>query len=279
MEERTKKALMALLLVIFVLSILRLFGYYLEYRAQEKLYEEVAETYTEMKITSAESERDEEKPSVSAETGEGGEIPPISTKEAEKNPQLCPISVDFDALLAVNEDIVGWLYCEGTNINYPIVQGYDNEYYLRHAYDKKESGAGAIFVDAGNRPDFTDSNTIIYGHNMKNGGMFAQLADWSDSVFFETHSEMWLLTPQQNYRVELFGGYLTKDASGSYTIFPAAGPEFAAYLKQAVAAADVRTETETPAEERYIMLSTCAYDFQDARYVLHGRLFQSEIRR
>ncbi len=255
MGERTKKALMALFFVIFVLSGLRLFWYYLEYRAQEKLYEEAAQTYTERKITPAEAERNEEKPPVSLDTGEGGEI-----------------SVDFDALLAENEDIVGWLYCEGTNINYPVVQGDDNDYYLTHAYDKKESRAGAIFVDAGNRPDFTDSNTIIYGHHMKNGGMFAQLADWSEPAFFEAHPVMWLFTPKQNYRVELFSGYLTKDATGSYTLFPAAGPEFAAYLKQAAAAADVQTAVETPSDGRYIMLSTCAYDFKDARYVLHGRL-------
>lgn len=252
-----KKLAGLLFLTILIYSVLRLSGYYLEYRRQEKSEEEAVENYIR------------ERPA--PENAARGRSSGLSEKESSEA-SLCPISVDFDALLATNGDVVGWLYCEGTNINYPVVQGDDNEYYLGHSYDGKASGAGALFVDAGNRPRFADGNTIIYGHHMQNGSMFARLSDFAEQEYFDAHPVMWLLTPEQTYRVELLGGYLTSADSDSYTIFTGECAEFDAYLSSVLAALDVKAGTETPGDGHYIMLSTCEYDFPDARYVLHGRL-------
>lgn len=241
------RMLRLLLLVIFVFSVSGLAGYYLEDRKQEISQKEAVENYIQEAAVS--------------------EISAGAQEDA-----FCPIKVDFDALLAENKDIVGWLYCEDTNINYPVVQGEDNDYYLHHAYDRKESKAGALFADAENRPQFADSNTIIYGHHMKNGSMFAHLADFADQEYFNAHPVMWLLTPEQTYQVELLGGYLTTAGSESYTIFTGECEEFNDYLEGVLAASDVQAEIQTPRDGRYIMLSTCEYDFEDARYVLHGRL-------
>ena len=79
------------------------------------------------------------------------------------------IGIDFDALLAENKDIVGWIYSENTPINYPVVQGRDNDYYLHRMLDGTNNIAGTIFMDSRNDPNLGDYNTIIYGHNMKNG--------------------------------------------------------------------------------------------------------------
>ena len=111
---------------------------------------------------------------------------------------------------------------------------------------------------------------------MKNGSMFAHLSDWEDPAYFASHSEMWLLTPEHNYRVELLGGYLTPAVSDSYTIFTGACPEFDDYLRNVAAAFDIETEADMPVDGRYVMLSTCEYDYTDARYVLHGRLVPVE---
>ena len=87
-----------------------------------------------------------------------------------------PISVDFDTLKSVNPDVVGWIYIEALdNINYPVVQGDDNETYLHTTYENNYNFAGTIFVDYENSSDFSDCNTLIYGHNMKNGSMFGNL--------------------------------------------------------------------------------------------------------
>src|SRR5699024_10196815 len=84
----------------------------------------------------------------------------------------CPITVDFDALRAINEDVVAWVYIEDTGINYPVVQGEDNEYYLHHTFERKENFSGAIFMDITCHPDFTSDNSILFGHNLRTGEMF-----------------------------------------------------------------------------------------------------------
>lgn len=275
-----------LFLVIFLYSVFGLLRYYLEDRRQERSQEEAVERYIE-ETAAPEIPAGAEKPEGAAEVSvenrtkersleTGAEDLMTAESAADKREESCPIKVDFDALLAENEDVVGWLYCEDTNIHYPVVQGKDNDYYLHHGYDRKESRAGAIFVDAENRPGFADSNTILYGHHMKNGSMFAHLADFADQEFFDAHPVMWLLTPEQTFKVELLGGYLTSADSDSYTIFTGACEEFDEYLEGAAADSDVQAETETPCDGRYIMLSTCEYDFADARYVLHGRLVPAE---
>lgn len=251
--KKVKTVIVILLFIIFVFSVSRLLSYYLEYRKADELYEGAAETYVE---------------EAAGQTGETAEA------EEEKSGEkiICPVEVDFDALLAENREAAGWLYCEDTNINYPVMHGTDNDYYLHHSYDGKDSRAGALFAAAENRPGFEDCNTIIYGHHMKNGSMFAHLADWADQEYFDEHSEMWLLTPERNYRVDLFAGYLTSADSAAYTIFAGACPEFDEYLAEVRAASDVQSDVETPGDGRYIMFSTCEYEFQNARYVLYGKL-------
>ncbi|MBD5550512.1 MAG: class B sortase [Lachnospiraceae bacterium] len=252
--------IVVLLLCVFGFSIFKLFSYYLEYREQDKLYEEAVHTYIKELPASAEKTSD-------GETGSEDE-----TGSESENEIVCPVAVDFDTLFAENKDAVGWLYCEDTNINYPVMQGEDNDYYLHHSYDGQVSKAGAIFAAAENSPGFTDSNTIIYGHHMKNGSMFAHLADWADQEYFDAHSVMWLLTPEETYRVDLFAGYLTSVDSAAYTIFTDPCPEFDKYLSEVLAASDVQTTVETPKDAHYVMLSTCEYNFQNARYVLFGVL-------
>lgn len=255
-KRNLSRVILLLLSFVFIFSLSGLIRYCLEYRELKRAQEEAVKNYTQEVQTPELFGEKEEKP-------DDGKL---------EEGSLCPIKVDFDALLAVNKDIVGWLYCEGTNINYPVVQGEDNDHYLNHGYDGKESRAGALFVEAENGRDFADSNTIIYGHHMRDGSMLAHLADFGEQEYFDEHPMMWLLTPEKSYRVELFGGYLTSADSDSYTIFTGPCEELEEYLKAAAAASDVQAETETPKDGRYIMLSTCEYDFEGARYVLHGRL-------
>ena len=111
--------------------------------------------------------------------------------------------VDFDALREINPDIVGWIYIEDTNINYPIAQGPDNSYYLSRMYNKQWDGYGCIFMDYLNSPDFSDPNSVIYGHHMQNGSMFQNLAGYKEQEFYETHKTAYLLTPDKNYQIIL----------------------------------------------------------------------------
>lgn len=256
MRKSIKTTLMIILSTVFVYSCSQLLIFYIEYRKQEKINKDAVAFYVQEPV-----EEPEEIPEEIVEE----EVP-------EEEKISCPIEVNFDKLLAENSEVVGWIYCEDSNINYPVVQGKDNDYYLNHSYTGEESKAGAIFVDAENSPGFADCNTIIYGHHMKNGGMFAKLKKWGDQEFYEAHPVMWLLTPEQNYRVDLFAGYLTPATSDTYLIFRDPGKYFDVYLSQVVAVSDIQSDVELPGDGHYVILSTCEYDYQDARYVLYGLL-------
>lgn len=229
----------------------------LEYRAIDKLYEESAAEYTRVITQDSPPEEKEE-------------------EEEEEKENGVPITVDFEALRKINEDVVGWIYCEGTRINYPVLQGENNEYYLNHNYRMSEDRAGSIFVEMRNTRGFADANTIIHGHHMKNGAMFATLSDWADQAYYEEHPIMWLLTPEQNYQIVLFSGYTTKAVSNTYRIFREDCPEFEEYLQEAVADSDFTADVEIDSKEKFVVLSTCVYYFEDARYVLHGMLVPFE---
>ncbi len=116
-----------------------------------------------------------EKPNVEKET----EGRPENQKEPEENlPEI-----DFDGLRAINGDIVAWIQIPGIGMDYPVVQGKDNEHYLHYTFDGKENKAGSIFLDYRNRADFTDDKMILYGHNMKDGSMFSNLKNFEDARF------------------------------------------------------------------------------------------------
>lgn len=248
MKKKIKITLVIILCIIFFSSIIFLLQIMMRYRIADKLYEESVFKFTE--------ETDKEGPA----------------EDAEEDREGVPLKVDFTALQRVNSDVVGWIYCEGTEINYPVVQGEDNDFYLHRTYDGTENSAGSIFVEALNARNFADSNTIIYGHHMKNGSMFATLRNWADQEYYEEHPVFWLLTPKRNYQIKLFSGYTTPATSDTYTIFQGPCQELNDYLQMAQANSDFSADVETDPNGKYVVLSTCEYDYTNARYVLHGML-------
>ncbi len=180
--------------------------------------------------------------------------------------------INFMALKEVNPDVIGWIYSPDTTINYPVVQGDDNAYYLKHLADGTENRNGCPFLDIQNRPDFTDDNSIIYGHHMQNGTMFAGISWYEDQSYYDEHPVMYLITPSATYRIELFSGYITTMDSSAYMQTFGSIPEHTDWLKEVSGRSDFRANLEISAYDRVITLSTCAYRFENARYVLHGKL-------
>lgn len=221
-----------------------------QYQKASQLYDGISSRYTALTLP-----EDRRTGTVSSEEGE-----------------TAPLVVDFEELRKVNEDVVGWIYCEGTVIDYPILQGSDNDYYLNHSIDGAYSASGSIFVEASNRGDFLDYNTILYGHHMKNKTMFATLSYWSDQEYYEEHPVMWILTPQRDYKVELFSAYTTPATSETYQIYQESGGDFEEYLNYVLEQSDIKTNAAPGKDDRCILLSTCAYVFDNARNVLHGKL-------
>ncbi len=129
---------------------------------------------------------------------------------------ICPI--DFESLKKINSNIIGWIKIPDTEINYPIVQTTDNEYYLFHTFRKEKKSAGCIFLDYQNNEDFSSYVNYIYGHNMKDGTMFHNLRYYMDKSFYEKHSLIYIYTPQKNIELKIIGTILCDETDEIYSI-------------------------------------------------------------
>lgn len=98
--------------------------------------------------------------------------------------------VDFAELQKINPDVVGWIYGADTHINYPVVQGKDNNYYLHRMFTGEDNRAGSIFLDSTNNKDFSDVHSILYGHHMKNGAMFHDLMEYKNQEYYDKHPSL-----------------------------------------------------------------------------------------
>lgn len=126
--------------------------------------------------------------------------------------------VDWESLYQINPDIIGWIVIPGTNIDYPIVQCEDNSTYLNRTFSGEKNKCGAIFTDCENRADFGDLNTIIYGHNMKDGSMFRPLNEYRDKAFYDEHQEVWILTPFWQRKYCIISAHLAQATSDTFSI-------------------------------------------------------------
>lgn len=185
------------------------------------------------------------------------------------------LDIDFAALKGEIPDLAGWLYCPDTELSYPVVQGKDNSYYLDHLPDGSENRNGSLFMDCGNREGFADENTLVYGHHMASGKMFACLVSYADQAYYEEHPIVYFITEDKDYRLELFSGYTATTASEAYTLCFSTEDEFAGWLERARRRSDFVSGVQAGADDRVVTLSTCAYSFQDARYVVHGKVTEN----
>lgn len=154
-----------------------------------------------------------------------------------------------------------------------VAQSEDNDYYLRHLLDGTRAGAGTIFMDYRNSTDLSDFNTIIYGHHMKNGTMFAFLLNYREQEYYETHPSLFLYTPGHRYRIEMIAGYTTGVEDGIYSL-PATKENRDAILEHAKKESDFTSNVTVEEEDKLVTLSTCAYEYPNARYVVIGRLVE-----
>lgn len=188
-----------------------------------------------------------------------------------QDPQGTP-QVDFAALGRVNPEVVAWLTGEDGVIDYPVVRGRDNDYYLTHLFDGTVNKLGSLFVDCQAAGDFSGRNTPIYGHNMRDGSMFATLTQYQRQETYDLRPTMELVTPRGTYTVQLFAGLLAPGQQEYIRLSFADDRDFLEYVRELRDASTFHSTVEVGPGDRIVTLSTCSYDFQDARYALFGKL-------
>jgi sortase B len=277
MSSRKKKrtagdVILTLILIIaiavFCFAAYKLAVIFMEYKAGTDEYKAIAELAVTPNTPDENKDDEDTNDEEDKEDKETVDMEPV-----EFTPQA-PITVDFDALRAVNEDVIGWLYVEALSdtINYPIVHGKDNEEYLHMTYQRNYNFAGTIFIDCENSTDFNDCNTLVYGHNMKNGSMFGQLKKFvRDETTYKDSKYFWILTPEKNYRYEIIAAYTTGVNSSTYTLFREPGEEFEEYLQTILSRSEIETNDEPMTQDdRIVTLSTCTGD-SSTRFVVQGK--------
>jgi len=230
--------ILVIAIVVFAVSAYKLYGIFSEYNKGDKEYQKIQDL-----VINTEKKDD--------------------TKEET-------FSVDFEKLLEMNSDVVGWIrFDEPSEINYPVVQGRDNEEYLKRTFEANTNKLGTLFVDVNNPGDFSGRNTFIYGHNMKNGSMFAQLLKYKDDSFYKEHPYFYIYTPDGKVRTyEIFSAGVVKDTSDSYIMDYADDAAFQTYIDYIKQQSAYPTSAEVTTASKIVSLSTCTNVRDDERFLV-----------
>lgn len=258
MKKVTRVLLFLIFLGLILFAAWKLISIRQEYVVSEKNYQDLASQYA----VTVPADTTTQPSGESLSTGE-----PTETEPKE----YAPISVDFDALRQEGEEIIGWIYCEDTVINYPVTHHADNDYYLHRLPNGQYSAGGSIFLECENQPDFSDWNNVLYGHHMMDKSMFGSLSQYRGQEYADEHPILYLLTPEQDYKICVIGGYTTVSTSDSYMI-PYDEVGWEKLVRKAVENTEFVPQFTAEPGQKLITLSTCSYEYDEARFVLVGTL-------
>ena len=185
----------------------------------------------------------------------------------------------LEELQKQNSDIIGWIEIENTNINYPVLQGSDNDFYMNHNSKKEYSSGGSIFLDKDYNWDLPSSNLLMYGHNIKTGAMFQNLLKYRDEEFYDQHQTIRFTTNQEDSTYEIIAVFPSKIYYKSdqnvfryyYFINANNEDEYNEFVKNAKKASLYDTGKTAEYGDQLMTLSTCAYHTEDGRFVVVAR--------
>lgn len=186
-------------------------------------------------------------------------------------------SLDLDALRQVNPEVVGWIRIPGTAVDFPLLQGEDNQFYLDYTWDLNESSSGSIFLECRNDPAFTDFNTLIFGHNMRDGSMFATLQRYGQQDFFLENPYIYILTDAGVLRYEVFSSFYAQPDSRIYGLSFRQQETRTAFLQLAAEESQIDSGISPAATDRILTLSTCTGWGYTHRRVVLARLPMVEV--
>lgn len=183
-------------------------------------------------------------------------------------------AVDFEILQAINPDIIGWICFENMGISYPIVQGKDNEYYLNHTFYREEGKCGCIFMETENSADFSDDNSFLYGHNMKDKSMFAKLNEFQKKETYQKNPAFYIYTPKGVLEYQIFSCYSTELGGDSFLCQFKNQAEYGQWQKNMVDKSLYDTGVVPEQSQKTVTLMTCTAVGGKERFLVHGVLVQ-----
>ena len=206
----------------------------------------------------------------------GTEVYNEATEVAEVKTDGDDMTINWKKLMAKYDNVKGWLYSEGTVINYPIAQGSDNDYYLYRMINGEYNGKGSLFLDYRCEKPFRQFLSVIYGHRMKDGSMFHSLIEYRNHSYYEEHPKMLLVTPKASYDVLVFAAVTIPSDSERYNMVFESDEQKQEYLDWIQDSTELSTDVEVTPKDRIVMMSTCTYEFEEARLVVYGKLVKKK---
>lgn len=202
------------------------------------------------------------------------ELPPIPYRDgfiADSNASML-LGVDIEALQAVNEDVLGWILIPGTPISYPLLQGDDNQHYLNYTWNGWESPVGAIYMECKNDPGLEDFNTLIYGHYLYDGSMFAGLHEYKDQQFLEEYPYIYLVNETGAYRYRIYGAKEVTTRDLAYMLGVKSQEHKELFIENSLSGNRLQSGVLPTAEDRILTLSTCTGYDASRRWVVQAVL-------
>lgn len=269
MKRKAKLALTAALALVFLVSgggaLLRL----LDYRGGAADYSE-AERLAELpefgQVQASSAPDGPPAPDRLSPADEGPEDPAARFEQAMRELDLAPLREE-------NPDVIGWIVIPDTQISYPVVQGTDNQYYLDHTWKGVRRAVGAIFLECRNSREFSDFNTIVYGHRMSDSSMFHTLLSYGRQEFWQAHPTVYIAGDGVCRRYEIFAAYEASTTGETYRLQFAGDGERQAFLDHCLERSAIDTGIVPGTDGHILTLSTCTdAGSRTARWVVHGVL-------
>ena len=203
----------------------------------------------------------------------------IEIDETQITPEKTERMLQIEELSKENSDIVGWIEIEGTNINYPVLQGEDNNFYMNRNFQKEESVYGSLFLDADFDWNNPSSNLLIYGHNIQDGSMFHNLLNYADEEYYKEHPNIRFTTAEEDATYEIIAAFRSRVYYKSeqdvfryyYFVNPESKEEYDEFVENAKEASLYDTGKTAEYGDQLITLSTCSYHTEDGRFAVVGR--------
>lgn len=270
MNEQMRKGLRLVLLICFAVSSVLLLGQVLDKRSGSRTYDAALTVALQEKAAETRPE------TTLPETADNRNI--WVPEPAEDDPVMAQMEkINLAALQEVNPDVIGWIRIPDTKIDYPVLQGPDNEFYLKRTWEKEENHVGSVFLEHRNSQDMMDFNTILYAHNMNDGSMFGGLSKYNDSSYRQKHPYVYIATSDRVLRYEIFAFYKAEVESPTYGLSFQQVQTKVDFVKHALEKSHYDTGIVPENHDRVLTLSTCTAAGISYRWVAQARLKMVEV--